>query len=73
VVVARKVIILNRGRKRQLKAIRWKFVEVFSLALFTLLAIAAGAFAVLWEMHHTHPYSEPPNVPQIKDAEPREP
>jgi hypothetical protein len=68
-----KGVTFNKGSKRRLKQIRWKFDEIITLALFTLLAFAATALAVLWEIRHTHPYSDPPKAPQIKETEPRDP
>lgn len=68
-----KVVTFDKGSKRRLKQIRWKIGEIVTLALFTLLAMAATALAVLWEIHHTHPYSDPPKTPQIKETEPRDP
>jgi hypothetical protein len=68
-----KGITFDKGSKRRLKQIRWKIGEIITLALFTLLAIAVTALAVLWEIHHTNPYSDPPKAPQIKETEPRDP
>lgn len=65
-----RVVTLNKGSKRRLKRIRWKLAEFVSLTLLALLAIAASAVAVVWEIHHEHPYSEPAKDPQIRDAEP---
>jgi hypothetical protein len=47
-----KVIVLNKGSKRRLKQIRWTAGEILSLASFSLLMIAGGAVAILWELHH---------------------
>ncbi|HEY2470898.1 MAG TPA: hypothetical protein VGI45_24100 [Terracidiphilus sp.] len=71
--MARKVIILNRGSKRRLKEIRWKLVEVFSLALLAILLFAMSILVMMWEVHDVHPDPEPTNTPQFKDAEPKEP
>jgi uncharacterized protein YpmS len=68
-----KVITFDKGSKRRLKQIRWKIGEIITLALFTLLAIAVTALAVLWEIRDTQPYSDPPKAPQIKETEPRDP
>jgi hypothetical protein len=73
VVVARKVIILNRGSKLRLKGIRWKLVEVFSLALLAVFLFAVSIFVMVWELHDVHPDPTPTKVPQIRDAEPKEP
>lgn len=73
--MTRKVITFDRGRgsRRRLKQIRWEISELFSLGLFTILIVAMGVVILLWELHHQHPYSEPPRDPQIRDAEPKEP
>jgi uncharacterized protein YpmS len=68
-----KVITFDKGSKRRLKQIRWKIGEIITLALFTLLAIAVTALAVLWEIRDTQPYSDPPKAPQIKETEPGDP
>jgi uncharacterized protein YpmS len=68
-----KGITFDKGSKRRLKQIRWKIGEIITLALFTLLAIAVTALAVLWEIRDTQPYSDPPKAPQIKETEPRDP
>jgi hypothetical protein len=73
VVVARKVIILNRGSKRRLKEIRWKLVEVFSLALLAVFLLAVSILVMMWELHYMHPDPAPTKVPQIRDAEPKQP
>jgi len=66
----RKIITFDKGSKRRLKQIRWKLGEILSLALFSLLMIAAGALAILWEMRHEYPLSEPTKDPQIREEEP---
>ena len=68
-----KVITLDKGSKRRLKQIRWKLAEIVSLALLSVLMIAAVAVAILWEMHRERPYSEPTKDPQIREAGPSEP
>ena len=68
-----KVITLDKGSKRRLKQIRWRAGEILSLALLSLLMIAAVALAILWEMHREHPLSEPTKNPQIREAEPSSP
>jgi cell division protein FtsL len=68
-----RVITLGKGSKRRLKRIRWKLAEFLTLTLFALLIIGASALAVVWEIHHEHPYSEPVKDHQIRDAEPVEP
>ena len=71
--MARKVIILNRGSKRRLKEIRWKLVEVFSLALLAVFLFEMTIFVMIWELHDVHPDPAPTKVPQIRNAEPKEP
>jgi hypothetical protein len=87
VVVAQKVITFdsgtkrrrtrprkfNGGSKRRLKQIRWKLVEVFSLALLVVFLFAMSILVMMWEMHDVHPDPAPSSVPQIRDAEPNEP
>lgn len=68
-----KVMTFQKGSKRRLKQIRWTAGEILSLAIFSLLMIAAGAVAILWEMHREHPFSEPIKDPQIRAAEPSRP
>ena len=68
-----RVIVLGKGSKRRLKRIRWKLAEILSLGLLAFLAIAAGALAILWELPHEHPYSEPTKDPEIRDAQPTPP
>jgi hypothetical protein len=70
-----KVITLDKGSKRRLKQIRWKLVEIFSLMLLAILGFAVCILVLLWQLDHEpeHPHSEPPKVPQIRDAEPAEP
>jgi len=47
-----------------------EFLTLISLAL---LIVGATALAVVWEIHHEHPYSEPTKDPQIRDAQPSGP
>jgi hypothetical protein len=68
-----KVITLDKGGKRRLKQIRWKLGEILSLALLSLLMIGAVALAIVWELHHEHPLSEPTKDTQIREAEPSSP
>jgi hypothetical protein len=71
--VVLKVINFDKGSKRRLKQIRWTVGEVLSLTGFSLLMIAAIALALLWELHHEHPLSEPTKDHQIREAEPSRP
>jgi NhaP-type Na+/H+ or K+/H+ antiporter len=73
VIVARKVITFDKGSKLRLKEIRWKLVEVFTLALLAVFLFAMTIFVMMWELHDVHPDPAPTKVPQIRDAEPKEP
>jgi len=68
-----RVITLDKGSKRRLKRIRWKLAEFLTLISLALLIVGATALAVVWEIHHEHPYSEPTKYPQIRDAQPSGP
>ena len=68
-----RVITLDKGSKRRLKQIRWTLAEFLTLILLALLFVGAIALAVVWEIHHEHPYSEPTKDPQIRDAQPSGP
>lgn len=65
-----KIITLDKGSKRRLKQIRWTAGDILSLALFSLLMFAACGLALVWELHHLHPLSEPTKDHQIREAEP---
>jgi hypothetical protein len=67
-----KLITLDKGSKRRLKQIRWKLIEVFSLALLAVLLFGLSILVMLWELNREHPRSEPTKVPQIRNAEPTE-
>jgi hypothetical protein len=69
----RKVITFDKGSKRRLNEIRWKLIEVFSLALLAVFLIAIGMAILFWELQHEHPYAEPSKVPQFKNTGPKEP
>ena len=64
-----KVITLDKGSKRRLKQIRWKLIEVVSLAVLAVLLFGVSLLVMLWELDHEH---EPTKVPQIRGAEPTE-
>lgn len=65
-----KVIVLNRGSRRNLRQIRWKIRELGSLVLLAILILATAIVVMLYEVRHEHPYSDPPKHPQIRAAEP---
>ena len=69
----RKVITFDKGSKRRLRQIRWKLIEIFTLALFAIFIFAMSLFVLLWQLGQEHPHSEPTKVPQIRNAEPVEP
>jgi len=69
----RKVITFDKGSTRRLKQIRWKLIEIFTLALLAIFMFATSLFVLMWELQHVHPYQEPTNGHQIKSAEPSEP
>lgn len=71
--MTRKVITFDEGSKRRLDEIRWKVREIFSLVLLAIFVMAITVFVILWEVQREHPDSEPPKVPQIRDAEPTGP
>ena len=69
----RKVITFDRGSKRRLRQIRWKLIEIFTLALLAILIFAMSLFVLMWELKHEHPLQEPTKGHQIRNAEPAEP
>lgn len=69
----RKVMTFDKGSKRRIKQIRWKLLEIFSLALLAVLLLALSWLVLLWELQHEHPHQEPTKGHQIKSAEPSEP
>ena len=68
-----KVITFDKGSKRRLRQIRWKLIEIFTLALLAILIFATSLFVLMWELQHEHPHREPSKVPQIRKTEPVEP
>ena len=69
----RKVITFDKGSKRRLRQIRWKLIEIFTLALLAIFIFATSLFVLMWELEHEHPHSEPTKVHQFRNAEPAEP
>jgi hypothetical protein len=69
----RKVITFDKGSKRRLAQVRWKLIELFSLALLAVLVFAMSLLILRWELDHEHPHSEPTRVPQMRNAEPTQP
>jgi hypothetical protein len=68
-----KVITFDKGSKRRLSQIRWKLIELFSLALLAAFVFALSLLVMLWELQHEHPNLAPTNTPEIKHAEPTRP
>jgi hypothetical protein len=68
-----KIITLDKGSKRRLNQIRWKSIEVFSLALLAILLLAMSFLVLFSQLQHEHPPTEPTKVPQFNHAEPEEP
>ncbi|MGA8090874.1 MAG: hypothetical protein WCA10_26605 [Terracidiphilus sp.] len=69
----RKVITFDKGSKRRLRQVRWKLIEIFTLALLAIFLFATSLFVLMWELKHEHPLQEPTKEHQFRDAEPAEP
>ena len=65
-----KVITFDRGSKRRLSQIRWKLVELFSLALLAVFVFAMSLLVMAWQLQHEHPDDAPTKTHQIRNAEP---
>lgn len=61
---------IDRGSKRHLRQIRWKATEMASLVVFAICLLGIVILVLLWELPHGRPRTEPPEHPQIRDAEP---
>jgi len=68
-----RVITLEKGSNRRLKQIRWKLIEVLSLAVLAVFVFAMSLLVMLWELRHARPHRWPSKVPQIRNTEPVEP
>jgi hypothetical protein len=68
-----KVITFDKGSKRWLSQIRWKLIELFSLALLAVFVFALSLLVMAWEIEDEHAPDPPMKTPQIKRAEPLEP
>ena len=64
-VVFKNAITLDKGSKRRLRQVRWKMIEVFSLALLAIFLLAMSLLYVLWVVRHEDSYSEPTRVPHV--------
>jgi hypothetical protein len=65
-----KVITFDKGSKRRLKQVRWKVAEIFSVVLLAIFTMAIGIVVLLWQLKREHHYSQPPRVPQLREAKP---
>jgi len=68
-----KVITFDKGSKRRLSQIRWKLVEVLSLAVLAVFVFALSLLVMVWELQHEHRYDPPSKTPRIRRAEPMQP
>ena len=68
-----KVITLDKGSKRRLSQIRWKLIELYSLALLGAFVLALSLLVMAWELQDDHPNDAPTKTPQIRRAEPARP
>ena len=68
-----KEITFDKGSKRRLDQIRWKLVELFSLALLAIFIFAVSLLIMLWEVQRVHPRQDPTKVPELRNADPAEP
>jgi hypothetical protein len=68
-----RVITFDKGSKRGLNKIRWKLIEVFSLALLAVLVFALSLLVMLWELQHENPNGAPTRTKEIRRAEPAPP
>lgn len=58
------VITLDKGSKRRLRQIRWKVVEVFSLALLAVPLLAVSLSIMVWEVQHESLHTSRPTAIQ---------
>ena len=59
-----RVINFDKGSKRRLRQIRWKYAEVVSLVLLLLVTVAITTLGALWLVAHDS--NEPP-TPSLRD------
>jgi hypothetical protein len=59
-----RVINFDKGSKRRLRQIRWKYFEVISLGLLFLVMMITFALAPVWLMSHD---SNEPRTPYLQD------
>ncbi len=58
-----RVITFDKGSKRRMKQIRWKFGEVISVVALSLIVLVLCFLLALWEVSH---YSEEPKTPHVE-------
>ena len=59
-----RVINFDKGSKRRLRQIRWKYFEVVSLGLLFLVMMVTIALALVWLVSHD---SGEPGTPYLQD------
>ena len=59
-----RVINFDKGSKRRLRQIRWKYFEVVSLCLLFLVMMITMALALVWFVSHD---SDEPGTPYLQD------
>jgi hypothetical protein len=59
-----RVINFDKGSKRRLRQIRWKYFEVISLGLLFLVMTITFALAIVWLVSHD---SNEPRTPYLQD------
>ena len=58
-----RVITFDRGSKRRMKQIRWKFREVISAVFLSLIVLGLGVLFAYWEVSH---YAAEPKTPVVE-------
>ena len=59
-----RVINFDKGSKRRLRQIRWKYFEIASLGLLFLVMMITIALALVWLVSHD---SDEPRAPYLQD------
>lgn len=68
-----KVITFDKGSKRRLNQVRWKLIELVSLALLAIVMFTMSLFVMLWELRDEHPYQTPTTNPKIRNGDATQP
>jgi hypothetical protein len=68
--VMARVISFDKGSKRRLREIRWKYHEVVSAALLLLILMAVVVWFALFQEAHER-FIDPSPTPEIKEVENR--